>query len=87
MKLGAILTAMRERAGFSQEELAAKLNRSRSSVTKLENNKQTLDVTTLVQWSKETSSQEVVVAFLCGMDGITIMQQLFQNVMQVTVGL
>lgn len=84
MKLGAILTAMRDRAGMSQEELALKLNRSRSSVTKLENDKQTLNVPTLVQWAKATETQEVIVAFLCGMDGLSIMQDLFQNVLSVT---
>jgi len=83
VKMGAILTAMRNRKGWSQEELALKLNRSRSSVAKLEKDKQTLDAPTLVQWAKETSSQEVLVAYFCGMDGLSIMQQIFGHMMQV----
>ncbi len=76
MKLGAILQACRERAGFSQEHLAEVLNKSRVSISKIENNRKTLDVQTLFQWAEATGSREVVVSFLYGMDGLSMIQHL-----------
>ncbi|GBG09469.1 transcriptional regulator [Paenibacillus agaridevorans] len=76
MKYGAILKACRDRIGMSQEELALRLHRSRSAVSKLENDQQELDVKTLSQWAEITGAREVVVAFVCGMDGLTILQNL-----------
>ena len=80
MKYGSILQACRERAGLSQEQLALKLNRSRSCISKLEHDLKSLDVPTLVSWAKETGTQEVIVAFICGMDGLTIMQSILDTV-------
>jgi transcriptional regulator with XRE-family HTH domain len=76
LKYGAILKACRDRIGMSQEELALRLHRSRSAVSKLENDQQELDVKTLSQWAEITGAREVVVAFVCGMDGLTILQNL-----------
>lgn len=76
MKLGAIMQACRERSGLSQEQMAEKLNRSRSCISKYENDHKVPDVPTFVAWAQATGSSDVVVAFLCGMDGITIMQQI-----------
>lgn len=76
MKIGAIMQACRERAGLSQEELAEKLHRSRSCISKLENDKKTFDFQTVLAWVQTTGSQEVFVAFFCGMDGLSIMQNL-----------
>ncbi len=78
MKYGAILKACRDRIGMSQEELALRLHRSRSAISKLENDQQELDVTTLSQWAEVTGAREVVVAFICGMDGLGVLQQLLQ---------
>ncbi|WP_236338539.1 helix-turn-helix domain-containing protein [Paenibacillus plantiphilus] len=82
MKFGAILQACRERAGLSQEQLAEKLNRSRSCISKIEGDKKTLDAETLIKWTDLTNAREVAVSFFCGMDGLSIMQ----HVMQFTVG-
>lgn len=73
MKLGAILKACRVRAGLSQEQIAAKLYISRSNISKLETDQLKLDVPTLIQWANVTNAKEVVVAFLMGVDGVTIM--------------
>ncbi|AGR47202.1 XRE family transcriptional regulator [Brevibacillus phage Jimmer1] len=80
-KFGAILHACRERAGLSQEQLAEKLNRSRSCISKLEADKKTLDFQTGLAWIEATGAKEVAVAFFCGMDGMSIMQ----NVLSVMV--
>lgn len=74
--LGVIVKALRTRKGWSQEELAEKVHMSRSAISKLETDQQTLDVPTLVRLIQVTNAPEVAVAILCGMDGISIMQHL-----------
>jgi len=79
-KFGPIITACRIRAGISQEKMAELLHRSRSCISKLENDQKKLDAETLLQWAEVTGAKEVIVAFFCGMDGISIMQNLFSLV-------
>lgn len=74
MKYGGILKACRERAGLNQEELAFQLNMSQSDVSKYENNFREPSISTLQQWINQTQTQEVMVAFLCGVDGVGLMQ-------------
>lgn len=76
MKFGSILQACRERAGFSQEELAEKLNRTQSCISRFEKDKKIPDMNTFMQWMQATQTQEVAIAFLYGMDGISILQSL-----------
>ena len=78
MKYGVIAKALRVRKGWSQEELAEKLHMSRSAISKLENDQQTLDVPTLVRLVEVTGEPAVGVAIMFGMDGIQIMQQIMQ---------
>ncbi|TCZ76152.1 XRE family transcriptional regulator [Paenibacillus albiflavus] len=80
MKFGAILLACRQRAGLSQEQLAEKMHRSRSCISKLENDQKTLDANTLLMWAEVTGAKDVAVAFFLGMDGISIMQNLLSLV-------
>ncbi|MWC26658.1 helix-turn-helix domain-containing protein [Paenibacillus sp. MMS18-CY102] len=70
------MQACRERANLSQEELAAKLNTSRSSISKIENDRVSFDVQMLLKWAEVTSAKEVVVAFLYGMEGLSIVQSM-----------
>lgn len=76
VKLGALLKACRQRANISQQEMAENMNRSQSCISKFENDEKVPDAYTLMQWGQLTNCPEVVVAFLYGMDGITIIQQL-----------
>ncbi|RJG26667.1 helix-turn-helix domain-containing protein [Paenibacillus thiaminolyticus] len=76
MKFGVIIKALRTRKGWSQEELAEKVHMSRSAISKLENDQQTLDVPTLMRMVQATNAPEVAVSILYGMDGITILQNL-----------
>lgn len=76
MKLGAIIQACRERAGFSQEKLAELMNRTRSCISKFENNYKKPDVDEFLEILKHTNAKEVAVAYLCGMDGVAIMTQI-----------
>ncbi|XGA14601.1 helix-turn-helix transcriptional regulator [Paenibacillus thiaminolyticus] len=76
LKFGVIIKALRTRKGWSQEELAEKVHMSRSAISKLENDQQTLDVPTLMRMVQATNAPEVAVSILYGMDGITILQNL-----------
>lgn len=76
MKIGAILQACRERAGFSQEEMAHRMNRTQPCISKFENDNKVPDASTFLDWFKHTNTQEVAVAFFMGVDGLTILQTL-----------
>jgi transcriptional regulator with XRE-family HTH domain len=76
VEIGAILRAVRVRAGLSQEELAIRLNYNQSDISKFETGHKEPPASVFLRWFKETNAHEVAVAFLCGFDGITIMQQL-----------
>lgn len=80
MRVGAILRACRTRAGFTQAELADKLYISQSDVSKYENDTMEPHLSTLQAWTSNTQTTEVLVAFICGMDGLNIMQ----NILDVT---
>lgn len=76
MKMGTIMQACREKAGFSQEKMAEILNRSRSCISKFENGHKVPDLQTMVQWAEVTGTREVIISFIYGMDGLTILQNL-----------
>ena len=82
MKFGAVLKACRERSGLSQEELAHQLHIQQADVSRIENNRRDLSATLLQDWTTVTHAQDVMVAFICGMDGLTILQ----NIMSVVTG-
>ncbi|WP_226374280.1 helix-turn-helix domain-containing protein [Virgibacillus alimentarius] len=76
MKYGAILKACRTRSGLSQEELAHKLFINQSDVSKYENGTKEPSISMVQAWTSNTNTQEVLVAFMCGVDGISIMQNI-----------
>lgn len=80
MKYGVIVKALRVRKNWTQDQLARKLHMSRSAISKIENDEQTLDVPTLVNLVQITGEPAVAVSILLGMDGITIMQSLLQMI-------
>lgn len=73
---GAILRAARVRAKLSQEELAARLNYNQSDISKFETGCKEPPASVLLRWFQETNAIEVAVAYLCGMDGLSIMQNI-----------
>lgn len=80
MKYGVIVKALRVRKNWTQDQLARKLHMSRSAISKIENDEQTLDVPTLVNLVQITGEPAVAVSIILGMDGITIMQSLLQMI-------
>lgn len=77
-RVGAVLKACRTRAGLTQEELAARLFISQSDVSKYESDAMEPHLSTLQAWTNCTQAPEVLVAFLCGVDGISIMQSIIE---------
>ncbi len=73
---GALLRAARVRAGLSQEELAERLNYNQSDISKFETGAKEPTASVFLRWFRETNAMEVAVAYLYGLDGITIMQNI-----------
>lgn len=76
MKYGAVLRAARERQGLSQDELAHRLHIQQADVSRIENNRKEPSMSLFRDWTVLTQAQDVMVAFICGMDGLTILQQM-----------
>lgn len=76
MDYGKILKGFRETAGFTQQELADLLNRSRSCISKFESNRKLTDIATFREWAQITNSEIQAAAILFGTD-------IFANVTQV----
>ncbi|CAL8900243.1 helix-turn-helix domain-containing protein [Bacillus pumilus] len=76
MKLGVVLRKARVQAGISQEKLAEMLSRSRSCISKIENDMKVLDVPTYVRWMEATNAKEAMIATLCGIDPLAVTQQI-----------
>ncbi|MED4994152.1 helix-turn-helix domain-containing protein [Bacillus pumilus] len=76
MKLGVVLRKARLQAGISQEKLAEMLSRSRSCISKIENDQKILDVPTYVRWMEATNAKEAMIATLCGIDPLAVTQQI-----------
>jgi len=50
-KIGAILKKAREEAGFTQEELATKLNTKKSAISRIENHAEDIKLSTLEKFA------------------------------------
>lgn len=79
MRVGSILKACRTRAGLNQEELAHRLHVNQSDISKYENDTKEPTLSILHSWITNTQSQEVMVAFICGIDGLEVMQKLIDT--------
>ncbi|MGG3800635.1 helix-turn-helix domain-containing protein [Metabacillus fastidiosus] len=74
MRFGSILKKTRLKAGYSQEQLAEMLHMSRSCISKLENDKKTLDGATMIRWFQNTQAHDVLVALIYQVDVATLVQ-------------
>ncbi|HLR43068.1 MAG TPA: helix-turn-helix transcriptional regulator [Pseudogracilibacillus sp.] len=79
MQFGTVLRKMRKNAGFSQEEMAEELHIARSSISKLERDQLELRASDMINWCNVTNAQEVLIAFLLGIDGVSVMQGLLET--------
>lgn len=78
MTAGKLLKAFRERAGYSQETMAALLHRTQSCISKIEQDKRVLDVDTFIKWTRFTNCTEAGIAFLYGVDPAQILHAVMQ---------
>lgn len=76
LNVGAVLQLIRVRKGLSQEELAEEMHMDRSLISRIETGKQHPAFETVVKWTNATNAKEVLVAFFCGMDGTSMMQNI-----------
>lgn len=60
VKLGTVLKACRERADFSQEELAHRMNGTQACISKFENDHKVPDANTFVEWFRLTILQQLL---------------------------
>ncbi|SES03225.1 helix-turn-helix domain-containing protein [Salipaludibacillus aurantiacus] len=74
MDLGAVLKAARERRGYTQEQLADRLNRSRTCITKFERNSKEISWKEAIRWGQVTNAQDLLIAAMVATDPIQITQ-------------
>lgn len=65
---GQHLKQFREKAGFTQQYLADNLFKSRSAISKIENDEQEIDILTFVKWAQITNSEVQAAFILFGAD-------------------
>ncbi|OMF37468.1 hypothetical protein BK133_05270 [Paenibacillus sp. FSL H8-0548] len=78
MTAGTLLKHCRKKAGISQVKLARLMNRTQSSISKLEKDQNPVDVATFRDWTKITNQMEAGIAFLYGVDPASILQTVLQ---------
>lgn len=66
MDYGKALKGFRESAGFTQQQMADLLNRSRSCISKFESNRKLMDISTFKHWAQVTNSEVQAAAILFG---------------------
>ncbi|WP_158738658.1 helix-turn-helix domain-containing protein [Alteribacillus sp. YIM 98480] len=80
MDFGAILRACRSRAGLTQEELAHRLHINQSDVSKYEKDLKEPSMNLCQAWVQNTQSPEVMVAFIYGVEGLNMINQIMSTV-------
>lgn len=73
---GDILKKTRLVSGLSQEDMAEKTHLSRSTVSRLENNKMEIKAVDLINWFQATQAPEIAAAIICGVDVVAVTQLL-----------
>lgn len=86
MLYGSILRACRERKGWNQEEMAHQLHVNQSDISKYENNVKEPPMSLFQQWAMVTGSQDVLVAFIAGMEGVSILSTILATMGNGIVG-
>lgn len=65
---GGDLRAFRERAGLTQQQLADKIFKSRTAISKMENDEQEITLSTFKDWVLATNSEMQAAIILFGAD-------------------
>lgn len=80
MAYGAILKACRMRKGLTQEELADMLHMEQADVSRIENDRKEPMMTLFQRWALATDSSDVLVAFIAGVEGVTMLSTILSTV-------
>lgn len=86
MLYGSILKACRERKGWNQEEMAHELHVNQSDISKYENNVKEPPMSLFQKWAVVTGSQDVLVAFIAGMEGVSILSSILATMGSGVIG-
>lgn len=78
MEFGGVFKALRQKRGLTQEEFAEELNVNQSDISKFENDDKLPDLHLFRQMILASNAPEVAVAFMFGMDGVGIIQNVLQ---------
>lgn len=73
------MKACREKAMLSQLDMAMKLKRSQSCISKFESNNKIPDVDTFIEWMEVANCKEVAIAYLYGLDGVVILNEIVKK--------
>lgn len=84
MEFGPLLRKSRKMAGFTQEQMAERMNISRPCISKLERGQIELKAVDLVRWFRITNMQELAAAVICGVDPTVLAQ--FMNQITSLIG-
>lgn len=86
MSLGEFLKGCRERAGFKQAELAHVLNINQSDVSKIETDRKEPPTSIFQDWTINTQSMELGIAFLYGTELMLTVPQLVETALKAATG-
>lgn len=67
---GVHLKKFREEAHMTQSQIAEAIHKSRSAISKIENNEQEIDPFTLVKWAQVTNAEAQIAIIMFGADVI-----------------
>lgn len=79
MNFGKLLKQTRIAAGITQEEMAEQIHCSRSSISKLESDLQTLEIDRAVRWMQVVNRKDIVFALLSGIEPNKIHDFMFEK--------
>lgn len=79
INVGEIIRSCRKKANWSQEELAFEMSMTQSTISRMEKNKVTCDINTLMDIAYKTNSPDVVMSMMFSID-MSVVAQLFQSI-------
>jgi transcriptional regulator with XRE-family HTH domain len=82
--LGELLQKCRKMAGLTQDQLAMRLHRTQSCVSKYEKGEKIPDVFTFINWLNATNAHQAAIVFLYGIDAMSIIQHILPSLIAST---
>lgn len=77
---GALMRALRQRAGKTQEEMAEQLNVDQATISRVENGRQEPGINMIDRWGQITKSKEVIAVYLLdSIGGANVVQYLISQ--------